>query len=120
MELETVVSRAYAVRKLSAPTSTRQSGRVDKLTGGEAKPINPEITTIAAGVETVLRRITNNTQVGTKKLNGLVCPSLSIKFPRKPAVKEEVIVSTPVAMPAKVIEPVTSCTKKNVANAIIE
>ena len=36
------------------------------------------------------------------------------------AVKEEVIVSTPVAMPAKVIEPVTSCTKKNVANAIIE
>jgi hypothetical protein len=75
--------------------------------------------TIAAGVETVLRIITNANQDGTKMLSGLVCPHLSIKLPRNPAVREDEIVSTPVAIPAKVMDPVLSCTKKNVAKAIM-
>ena len=92
---------------------------MERFTGGEARPINPEIIIIAAGVVTKLRNKTRTTQVGTKKLSGFVCPNLSIRFQRKPAVSDEVRVSIPVAIPAKVIEPVTSCTKKKVANAII-
>ena len=96
------------MRKFSGPTSTRQSGRVERFTGGDIKPIRPETTTIAVGVETELKTITSATQDGTKILSGRVCPHLSIKLPRKPAVNDEVIVSTPVAMPAKVMEPVLS------------
>jgi hypothetical protein len=107
-ELEIVVSRAYAVRKFSGPTNTRQSGRVERFTGGEARPIYAETTTIAVGVETVLRINTRATQDGTKILRGLVCPHLSIRLPRKPAVKDEEMVSTPVAIPAKVMDPVLS------------
>ena len=119
VELEIVVSRAYAVRKFSGPTSTRHNGRVERLTGGDARPINPETKMIAVGVETELRIATSATQDGTKILRGLVWPHLSIKLPRNPAVKEEEIVSTPVAIPAKVIDPVLSWTKKKVANAIM-
>jgi hypothetical protein len=108
VELDIVVSKAYAVRKFSGPTSTRHNGLVERFTGGEDSPINPDTKIIAAGLETVLRTITKATQLGTKKLSGFVCPHLSIKLPRKPAVNEEAIVSTPVAIPANVIEPVLS------------
>jgi hypothetical protein len=92
---------------------------VERLTGGEARPIKPDTKTIAVGVETVLRTATRATQEGTKILSGLVWPHLSIRFPRNPAVKEEVIVSTPVASPARAMDPVLSWTKKNVASAIM-
>jgi hypothetical protein len=92
---------------------------VDRFTGGDAKPIKPDTKTISVGVDTELRTATRITQEGTKILSGLVWPHLSIRLPRNPAVREDAMVSTPVASPASAIDPVLSCTKKNVASAIM-